>query len=74
MNRALRVATLIHTPMASQYRMRHTNGTLVRKRRPVGQMAANGLLLAIVIGAPGIANQTPPEHNPPETMTRERTT
>jgi hypothetical protein len=25
------------------------------------------------IGALGIANQTPPEHNSPETMTRERT-
>ena len=61
------------TPTASQYRTGHTNGTLVRKHRSVRQMAANGFLLPNVIGTLGIANQTPPGHNPPETMTRERT-
>jgi hypothetical protein len=73
-SRILRVPTPIRTPTASQYRTGHTNGTLVRKHRPVRQMAANGFLLPNVIGALGIVNQTPPEHNPPETMTRERTT
>jgi hypothetical protein len=43
---------------------RHTNGTLLRNPRPVRQMAVSGLLLPNVIGALGIANQTPPEHNP----------
>jgi len=70
----LRIPTPIHTAMASQNRTRHTNGTLLRKRRAVRQMAANVFLWPNVIGALGIANQTPPEHNPPETGTRERTT
>ena len=74
LSRILRIPTPVHTPMASQYGTRHTNGTLVRKPRPVRQMAANGFLLPNVMGAMGIANPTPPEHNPLETMRRERTT